>query len=158
MPLNLGEYTVPVGKVDVIKEGTDLTIVSYGSLVRMVEEAAIRLSKLGISAEVIDIQTLIPFDLEHEIFESLNKTNRLLIVDEDVPGGAAGYILSQILDPQDGYYALDSKPVLLSGTDHRPPYGTDGDYFSKPSVEDIVENAYSIMHELDPARFPSFYR
>lgn len=158
VPVNLGEYTVPLGKVEILKEGTDLTIVSYGSLIRMVEEAANRLTKLGISAEVIDIQTLIPFDLNHDIFESLHKTNRLLIVDEDVPGGAAGYILSQIVDQQNGYYALDSKPVLLSGTEHRPPYGTDGDYFSKPSVDDIVENAYSIMHELDPKRFPSFYR
>jgi pyruvate/2-oxoglutarate/acetoin dehydrogenase E1 component len=156
-PTNLGEFRVPLGKVEVMKTGSDMTVVTYGSMVRMVEEAAVQLLELGISIEVIDVQTLLPFDREHDILNSLQKTNRLLIVDEDVPGGASAFILQKILEEQNGYTHLDSLPSTLTATDHRPPYGTDGDYFSKPSVDDIVEKVYSIMHETAPEKFPKLY-
>ena len=154
MPENLGEYTVAVGKIDTLKEGNDITLVSYGSTLRIVEEAALELELLGISAEIIDIQSLLPFDREHEIKESVTKTNRILIIDEDMPGGATGYILQQLLDKQNIYPLLDSPPQTLSAQPHRPAYGSDGDYFSKPSLDDIVEKVYEMMHEVDPKTFP----
>src|SRR5690606_29557061 len=131
--------------------------VSYGSTFNLCTVAAQQLRELGINAELIDVQTLIPFDTHHMISESLSKTNRLMIVDEDVSSGATAYILDQVLVKQKGYYHLDSEPVTLSSKDHRPAYGSDGDYFSKPSVEDIVEAAYAIMHEANPSQFPSIY-
>ena len=154
MPTNLGEFRTPIGVVETVKEGSDITIVSYGSTLRIVEEAAKELNQAGIDAEVIDIQTLLPLDLNKDLVKSVAKTNRLLIVDEDVSGGASGYILQQILDEQNGYKHLDSKPQTLSAKPHRPAYGTDGDYFSKPSAEDIYEKVYEIMHEADPKNFP----
>lgn len=157
MPTNLGEFKTPIGVIETIKEGTDITIVSYGSTLRLVEQAAKELMEIGINAEVIDIQSLLPFDINHDIVKSLAKTNRLLIVDEDVPGGASAFMLQQIVDEQKGYKFLDSQPETLAAKAHRPAYGTDGDYFSKPSTEDIFEKVYQMIHESNPIKFPSLY-
>ena len=157
MPANIGEFTTPIGVVETVKEGTDITIVSYGSTLRLVEQAAKELLEIGIDVEVIDAQSLLPFDNNHDCVKSLQKTNRLLVVDEDVPGGASAYLLQQIVDVQEGYRFLDSKPETLASKAHRPAYGTDGDYFSKPSVEDIFEKIYAIMNEADPVKYPNLY-
>jgi pyruvate/2-oxoglutarate/acetoin dehydrogenase E1 component/TPP-dependent pyruvate/acetoin dehydrogenase alpha subunit len=157
MPNNLGEFKTPVGKVEVLREGKDISILSYGSTLRIVEQAAKELLEVGINVEVIDVQSLLPFDLDHDILKSIKKTNRLLVVDEDVPGGASAYILNQVLVEQDAYHYLDSKPETLSAKAHRPAYGTDGDYFSKPSVEDVFEKAYAIMNEFNPEQYPKLY-
>ncbi len=154
MPTNLGEFRTPIGVVETIKEGTDITLVSYGSTLRIVEEAAKELIQVGIYAEVIDIQSLLPLDLNKDLIESVKKTNRILVIDEDVSGGASAYILQHILDEQDGYKHLDSKPQTLTAKAHRPAYGTDGDYFSKPSTEDVFEKVYDMMHEVSPENFP----
>ncbi|GIV42470.1 MAG: transketolase [Vicingaceae bacterium] len=153
-PLNPGKYTTPLGVPEILKKGTDLTIVTYGSTTNIVLQAARELEKYSINAEIIDIRTLLPFDIHHIIVESLKKTNRLLIVDEDVPGGASGFIMKKILEDQKGYYYLDSEPKTLTGKEHRPAYASDGDYFSKPSFDDIVEAAYNIMHEANPKKYP----
>ena len=153
MPDNPGEFRTPVGVTDTIKEGADITIVSYGSTLRLIEEAAKDLQQLDISVEIIDVQSLLPFDINHDIVKSVAKTNRLLVIDEDVPGGASAYILQQIIDEQGGYQYLDSAPQTLSAKPHRPAYGTDGDYFSKPSIEDIVEKVYTVMHESNPQKY-----
>lgn len=157
MPLNYGEFKTPIGIVETIKEGTDITLVSYGSTLRLVEQAAIELAETGIDCEVIDIQSLLPFDINHDIAKSIQKTNRLLVIDEDVPGGASAYILQQIIEQQDAYKFLDSKPQTLSAKEHRPSYGTDGDYFSKPSIEDIYEKVYGILSESNPSKYPKLY-
>lgn len=157
LPNNIGEFKEPLGVPEVVKEGTDLTIVSYGSTFNLCEVAGQQLEALGISVELIDVQTLLPFDIEHQIVESIKKTNRLLVIDEDVSSGATAFMLDKILVEQKGYYHLDSAPETLSSKDHRPAYGSDGDYFSKPSIEDIVEKAYAIMHEADPSNYPSIY-
>ncbi len=157
MPNNIGEFTTPIGVVETIKQGDDLTIVSYGSTLRIVEQAAKELMEVGIDVEIIDAQSLLPFDRNHDCVKSLQKTNRLLVVDEDVPGGASAYILQQIVDVQEGYKFLDSKPETLASKPHRPSYGTDGDYFSKPSVEDVFEKVYAIMGEANPKKYPSLY-
>ncbi len=154
MPSNLSEIRTPIGVVETVKEGTDITLVSYGSTLRLVEQAAKELLTVGINAEVIDVQSLLPFDLNHDIVKSVAKTNRLLIIDEDVPGGATGYILHKLIDEQNIYAHLDSKPQTLSAQPHRPAFGTDGDYFSKPSTEDIFEKVYDIMNEVDPSSYP----
>ena len=154
MPNNLAEMRTPIGVVETIKEGKDITLVSYGSTVRIVEEAAKELQEVGIDAEIIDVQSLLPLDLDHKMVESLAKTNRLLVIDEDVPGGASSYILNNIIEDQGGYKFLDSKPQTLTAKAHRPPYGSDGDYFTKPSTDDVYERVYEIMHEADPNRFP----
>ena len=153
-PDNLGEFTVPVGKIEITKSGTDATVVTYGSTWRIVMEAAEVLAKLGINIEVIDIQSLIPFDLSHEIVESLKKTNRLIVIDEDVDGGATAFILQQILEKQKAFQYLDSAPLTIAANDHRPAYGSDGDYFSKPSVDDIVEKIYALFNEVNPQNYP----
>ena len=137
-----------------MKEGTDITLVSYGSTLRIVEEVAKELAQVDIDAEVIDVQSLLPFDINHDIVKSVQKTNRLLVIDEDVPGGASAYILQKVLDEQNAYRYLDSKPQTLTAKEHRPAYGTDGDYFSKPSAEDIFEKVYAIMHETNPNKYP----
>lgn len=155
LPNNLGEFRTPIGVVETVKEGSDITLVSYGSTFRLVEQAATELMEFGIDAEVIDLQSLLPFDLNHDLVKSVSKTNRLLVIDEDVPGGASSYILNKILEEQNGWMHLDSKPQTLTAKDHRPAYGTDGDYFSKPSVEDIFEKVYGIMNEADPSAFPA---
>ena len=154
MPTNIGEFKIPLGKVEILKTGVDITLVSYGSTLRLVLDAAHILTDLGINAEVIDIQCLIPFDLNHDIQKSLRKTNRLLVIDEDMPGGASSYIVNEILEQQNAYPLLDSPPQTLTAKAHRPAYGTDGDYFSKPSIDDIVEKAYDLIHESDPSSFP----
>lgn len=156
-PLNFGEFKTPIGVVETLKEGADITLVSYGSTLRLVQQAAEELLVLGIDCEVIDIQSLLPFDVNKDIVKSVAKTNRLLVIDEDVPGGASAYILQQILEEQDAYKYLDSKPQTLAAKAHRPAYGTDGDYFSKPSAEDIFEKIYSMMNEVNPSKFPSLY-
>lgn len=130
---------------------------SYGSTLRIVEQAAKELEELNISVEIIDAQSLVPFDIQHDTVKSLAKTNRLLVVDEDVPGGASAYLLQQVVENQNGYVHLDSKPETLTAKEHRPAYGTDGDYFSKPSVEDVVEKVYAIMNETNPAKYPNLY-
>jgi pyruvate/2-oxoglutarate/acetoin dehydrogenase E1 component/TPP-dependent pyruvate/acetoin dehydrogenase alpha subunit len=157
MPTNLGEFKTPIGVVETIKQGTDITLVSYGSTIRIVEQAAKELQEVGIDCEIIDAQSLLPFDKNHDCVKSIMKTNRLLVIDEDVPGGASAYILQQIIDEQNGYQYLDSQPQTLTSKAHRPAYGTDGDYFSKPSVEDIFEKVYAIMHEAKPEQYPSLY-
>lgn len=153
-PDNLGEFTVPVGKIEITKEGSDVTLVTYGSTWRIVTEAANELEKFGISSEVIDIQSLIPFDLNNEITESVKKTNRLVVIDEDVEGGTSAFILQQILEKQKAFRHLDSDPVTISAKNHRPAYGTDGDYFSKPSLDDMIEKIYGMFTEVNPAKFP----
>lgn len=157
MPTNLGEFKTPIGVVETIKTGSDITVVSYGSTLRIVEQAAKELLEIGIDVEIIDAQSLLPFDINHDCVKSIAKTNRLLVVDEDVPGGASAYILQQIIDEQNAYQYLDSKPQTLASKAHRPAYGTDGDYFSKPSVEDVFEKIYAIMHEAKPNRFTKLY-
>jgi pyruvate/2-oxoglutarate/acetoin dehydrogenase E1 component len=154
-PNNLGEFRTPIGEVETLKEGTDITLLSYGSTVRIVEKVAKELLEVGIDAEVIDAQSLLPFDKNHDVAKSLAKTNRLLIIDEDVPGGCSAYLLQEILENQGGYELLDSQPQTLTAKAHRPAYATDGDYFSKPSAEDIFEKTYAIMHEAEPQRFPA---
>lgn len=155
MPNNLGEFTVPLGVPEVLREGDDLTLVTYGSCVRVAEAAIEWLAKRGISVELIDVQTLLPFDLEHRIVESLKKTNRVLFLDEDFPGGATAFMMRQVLEVQGGYRYLDSPPTTLTAHEHRPPYGSDGDYFSKPNPEDVFEAVYELMREARPADFPA---
>ena len=157
MPLNYGEFKTPIGVVETLRKGTDITLVSYGSTLRLVEQATKELFEAGIDCEIIDLQSLLPFDINHDIVKSIAKTNRLLIIDEDVPGGAAAYILQQIVEEQNAYIHLDSKPQTLTAKAHRPAYGTDGDYFSKPSAEDIYEKVYEMMNEVNPSKFPSLY-
>ena len=157
MPTNLGEFKTPIGLVETIKSGKDITVVSYGSTLRIIEQAANELLEFGIAIEIIDVQSLLPFDLNKDIAKSVARTNRLLIVDEDVPGGASAYILQQIIDEQKSYFHLDSQPQTLTAKAHRPAYGTDGDYFSKPSAEDVFEKVYSMMNEVNPNQFPSLY-
>jgi len=153
-PKNLGEFCTPIGKVEKLKEGKDITLVSYGSTLRIVEKAAKELIEVGIDAEVIDAQTLLPFDIEMEVLESVKKTNRLLVIDEDVPGGCSAYLLNEIIEKQGAFKYLDSSPQTLSAKAHRPAYGSDGDYFSKPNREDIFEKVYNIMHEVSPNDYP----
>ena len=157
LPNNIGEFKIPLGIPEIVKEGTDLTIVSYGSTFNICEATVKILEEVGISVELIDVKTLIPFDINHKIKSSLEKTNRLMIVDEDVSSGATGYMLDKILLEQQSFTVLDSVPTTLSANDHRPAYGTDGDYFSKPSSDDIFEKAYAIMNEANPAKYPALY-
>jgi len=153
-PTNIGEYNVSLGYVDFITRGKDITVVSYGSTLKLIEKSLTELSKHDIEIELIDLQTLIPLDINMDIVKSLEKTNKLLIVDEDFPGGASSHILKVILEDQDGFKYLDSKPITLTAKEHRTPYGSDGDYFSKPSLDDIFESCYKIMHEYNPKKYP----
>ncbi|MCS7018332.1 MAG: thiamine pyrophosphate-dependent enzyme [Cytophagales bacterium] len=157
LPDNIGEFTVPLGIPEVIRQGTDVTVVTYGSMCRIVIEAAEDLAKVGIEIEVVDVQTLLPFDRFGIIGQSVRKTNRVIFADEDVPGGASAYMLQQTMDNQDIYQYLDSKPVCISAKAHRPPYGSDGDYFTKPNPEDIFDAVYAMMHEVDPRKYPAIY-
>ena len=154
MPTNLGEFSIPVGEIELLKSGIDITLISYGSTLRIVQKVAIDLEKHEISAEVIDIQTLLPFDIKCEIRQSIIKTSRLVIIDEDMPGGGSAYILQQLMDNQNIYQYLDTQPKLISAKPHRPAYGEDGDYFSKPSADDIFEEVYEIMYETNPSKYP----
>jgi pyruvate/2-oxoglutarate/acetoin dehydrogenase E1 component len=155
LPQNVGQFTIPLGQPEVLRQGDDLTLVTYGSCVRIAQAAADRLAEAGISTELIDVQTLLPFDIDHAIADSVRKTNRLLVLDEDVPGGASAYILQEVLETQRGYRWLDAAPATLTAHPHRSPYGSDGDYASKPSVEDVFEKAYAMMVEADPAHYPA---
>lgn len=154
LPTNLGEFKTPIGVVETVKEGNDITLVSYGSTLRIVEQVAKELLEVDIDAEVIDVQSLLPLDINHDIVKSVEKTNRLMVIDEDIPGGASAYIMQEILEKQNAYRYLDSKPETLTAKEHRPAYGTDGDYFSKPSAEDIFEKVYSVFHEVNPEKYP----
>ena len=153
-PSNLGEFCTPIGVVETVKKGEDITLVSYGSTLRMVHKVAKELLEVGIDAEVIDAQSILPFDLNHDVVKSVQKTNRLLVIDEDVPGGGSAYLLQEILEKQGAYRYLDSAPQTLSAKAHRPAYASDGDYFSKPNEEDIFEKVYEIMHESNPRDYP----
>ena len=156
LPDNLGEYTTPLGVPETLMEGNDVTIVSYGSTLRVIEEAAKQLQEFGITCELIDVQTLLPFDINHSIVESIKKTNKVIFIDEDVPGGATAYMMQQVLEEQEAYKYLDAKPLTIAAKAHRPAYGTDGDYFSKPSAEDIFEAVMNMMHEYNPTQYPKF--
>lgn len=155
LPKNLGEFTTPIGKVDVMREGSDVTVLTYGSNCTIAEAAVAELAKLGVDVELIDAQSLIPFDIEKEVSKSLQKTNTLIIIDEDVRGGGSAFLLQNILEDQEGYRYLDSAPSTLTSKDHRPAFASDGDYFSKPSLDDMIEGIYAVMHEKDPAKYPA---
>ncbi|HEV7381813.1 MAG TPA: thiamine pyrophosphate-dependent enzyme, partial [Dyadobacter sp.] len=157
LPDNIGEIYLPLGVPEILKEGKDVTIVTYGSMCRIVMEAASQLSKMGIDAEIIDVQTLLPFDISESIVESIKKTNRVIFADEDMPGSASAYMMQQVVEKQNAYRWLDSAPVTISAKDHRPPYGSDGDYFTKPNTDDIFDAAYKMMHEANPHQFPELY-
>ncbi len=156
LPDNVAEFTLPLGIPEVLEEGSDVTLVTYGSCVRIAQDAMEQLSEMGISVELIDVQSLLPFDINHSIVESLKKTNRIVFLDEDVPGGATSYMMQEVLEKQKGYFHLDSEPRTITSKAHRPAYGTDGDYFSKPSAEEVFEVIYDLMRESDPTRFPAF--
>ena len=158
LPANIGDFKLPLGVPEVLRPGRDVTVVTYGACCRIAMEAAEKLAEVGIEAEVVDVQTLLPFDLHGRIAESMRRTNRVLFVDEDVPGGATAYMLQQVVESQGGFAWLDSPPRTLTAKAHRPPYGSDGDYFSKPNRESIFEAVYDLMNEADPASFPIFYR
>jgi pyruvate/2-oxoglutarate/acetoin dehydrogenase E1 component/TPP-dependent pyruvate/acetoin dehydrogenase alpha subunit len=157
LPDNVGEICIPLGQPEIIRKGSDLTIVTYGSMCRIVMEAASQLQSSDIDVEVIDVQTLLPFDINSSIVESIKKTNRVIFADEDMPGSASAYMMQQVVEKQNAYRWLDSPPVTISAKDHRPPYGSDGDYFSKPNMDDIFEAVYKIMHEADPDRYPELF-
>ncbi|WP_246011884.1 alpha-ketoacid dehydrogenase subunit alpha/beta [Chryseotalea sanaruensis] len=157
MPSNLGEYTVPLGVPEILREGSDVTIVTYGSMCRVILDAAQELDKVGISCEVIDAQSLLPFDVHHSIVESVRKTNRLVLADEDVPGGASAYMMQKVVEEQGAYRYLDSQPLTIAAKEHRPAYASDGDYFSKPNPETVFDKIYAMMQEAEPERFPAIY-
>ncbi len=156
LPDNIGKYTVPLGVPEILKEGNDVTFVTYGSCIRVAQDGINLLEKIGISVELIDIQTLLPFDLEHRILDSLKKTNRIIFMDEDVPGGATSYMMQEVLEVQGGYQYLDSSPKTITASAHRTPFGSDGDYFSKPNAEDVFNAVYDLMRETDPLKYPEF--
>jgi pyruvate/2-oxoglutarate/acetoin dehydrogenase E1 component len=157
LPDNIGRFTVPLGVPEVLRAGTDVTVVTYGATCRIALEAAALLARAGVEAEVIDVQSLVPFDRPGRIVESLKKNGRILFVDEDVPGGTTAYMLQEVIERQGGTTWLDAEPRTLPGRAHRPAYGSDGDYWSKPNAEDIFQAAYALMNEQDPRRYPLFY-
>ncbi len=157
MPSNLAEFTVPLGVPEVLKEGSDVTIVTYGAMCKISLDAAAQLEEMGISAEVIDVQSLMPFDIHHFIAKSVKKTNRVIFTDEDVPGGGTAFMMKEVLETQKAYQWLDSAPRTLPAKEHRPAYSSDGDYFSKPNAEDLVDLVYEMMNEADPVKYPSLY-
>lgn len=157
MPLNLGRFRVPVGIPEILSEGADITIVTYGSCVRIAQDALQQLTEFDISAELVDVQTLLPFDINHLIVESLKKTNKVIFFDEDVPGGATAYMMQKVLEEQKGYYFLDAEPKTLTARDHRAAYSTDGDYFSNPNAEDLFEAVYNLMHDANPDKYPKIF-
>ena len=156
-PTNIGEFTVPLGKPEILKHGTDITVVTYGACVRIAQDAAVQLQEFGIDVELIDVQSLLPFDLQHVVTGSLKKTNKVLFFDEDVPGGATAYMMQKVLEEQGGYYYLDAPPRTLTAHAHRPAYSTDGDYFSNPNAEDVFDSVYNIMHEVNPVKYPKIF-
>ena len=157
LPVNLGEFCLPLGEVEILNQGTDVTLVTYGSCVRVAQDAINQLSEHGISVELIDVQSLLPFDINHDITASLKKTNKVLFLDEDVSGGGTSFMMQQVIEVQGGFKYLDLEPKTLTAKDHRPAYGSDGDYFSKPSSEDVFDAVYSMMHQYNPAQYPSIY-
>jgi len=157
MPSNVGEFNVPFGKIETLIPGSDVTIVTYGSCVKIAEDAVKQLTEFNISAELIDVQSLLPFDLNHDIVKSLKKTNKILFFDEDVPGGATAYMMQKVLDEQNGYFLLDAAPRTLTSKEHRPAYTTDGDYFSNPNAEDVFDAVYDMMHEYNPNKYPAIF-
>jgi pyruvate/2-oxoglutarate/acetoin dehydrogenase E1 component len=157
MPENIGEFTIPLGVPEVLQTGNDVTLVTYGSSVRIAQEAIKQLEETGVSVELIDVQSLLPFDVHHQIVESVKKTNRLVVLDEDVSGAASAFILDKIMVEQKAYFYLDSEPITIHAEDVRPAYGSDADYFIKPSAEDVFERIYALMHEADPTRFSKMY-
>ncbi|MEJ2005922.1 MAG: transketolase C-terminal domain-containing protein, partial [Cyclobacteriaceae bacterium] len=157
IPDNVDTFTVPLGKPDILREGSDVTIVTYGSMCRIVMEAANQLQQVGINCEVIDVQTLLPFDIDHSILRSVMKTNRVIFADEDVPGGASAYMMQQVVEGQNAWRYLDSIPVTISAKEHRPAYASDGDYYSKPNVETVFDRVYRMMAEADPSSYPDIY-
>lgn len=156
-PTNMGEFKTPVGKPEIMEEGTDLTLVTYGSCVRIAREAVKQLKEFDISVELIDVQTLIPFDIHGRIYDSLKKTNKILFFDEDVPGGATTYMLQKVLEARKGFFHLDLEPRTLTAKSHRAAYSSDGDYFSNPNAEDVFETVYRMMHEYNPSRYPGIF-
>jgi pyruvate/2-oxoglutarate/acetoin dehydrogenase E1 component len=157
MPENIGEFCLPLGVPEIIQPGNDVTLVTYGAMCRIVLEASQSLNSVGIKPEVIDVRTLLPFDIKSIILESLRKTSRIVFIDEDVPGGASAYMLQKIIDEQGGYYWLDSKPQTISAKSHRPAYGSDGDYWSKPNKEIVFKKVYGIMNEVNPIKYPDIF-
>lgn len=157
IPDNIDEFTLPLGRPETLREGKDVTIVTYGSMCRVVMDAAEELEEVGISVEVIDVQTLLPFDVTHSIVNSLKKTNRVVFADEDVPGGASAFMMQQVLETQGGYFHLDSQPITITGKAHRPAYGSDGDYWSKPNPETVFDEVYALMSEVIPEKYPNLY-
>jgi len=156
-PSNMGEFKIPLGKPEILHKGKDITLVTYGSCVRIADDAVNQLKDYNIEVELIDVQSLLPFDTDHLISKSLKKTNRVLFFDEDVPGGATAYMMQKVIEDQKGYFHLDSEPRTLSGKAHRAAYSTDGDYFSNPNPEDVFEAVYNIMHESNPLQFPKIF-
>jgi len=156
-PVNMGQFRIPLGIPEVLTEGEDLTLVTYGSCVRIAQSAVEQLKEFNIHVELIDVQTLLPFDLHHSILESVKKTNKVVFFDEDVPGGATAYMMQRVLEQQKAYYYLDAEPVTITAHEHRPAYSSDGDYFSNPNAEDVFEVVYGIMHESDPGKYPEIY-
>ena len=157
LPDNISEFTVPLGVPEILREGKDITLVTYGACCRIAMDAAKHLETTGVETEVIDVQSLLPFDINSKILESLKKTSRIVFLDEDVPGGATAYMMQEVLEKQGGYYWLDSEPRTLAAKPHRPAYGSDGDYFSKPGVENVFETVYELMHESNPGKYPLFF-
>jgi pyruvate/2-oxoglutarate/acetoin dehydrogenase E1 component len=157
VPANIGEFKIPVGLPEVLKKGSDITVVTYGSCVRIAQDAASQLQDFGIDVELIDVQSLLPFDINHSIVESLKKTNKVVFFDEDVPGGATAFMMQKVLEEQKGYYYLDAEPRTLTAHAHRPAYSTDGDYFSNPNAEDVFDTVYNLMHEVNPYKYPKIF-
>jgi len=157
LPENIGEFKIPLGVPEILKEGTDITLVTYGSCVRIAINAIEQLEEFGISVELIDVQTLLPFDINHVIAKSVKKTNKVVFFDEDVPGGATAYMMQKVLEEQKAFFSLDAEPRTICAKDHRPAYGTDGDYFSNPNAEDVFETLYGIMNDTNPSKFPLLY-
>ncbi len=157
VPANIGEFRIPIGVPEIIKHGTDVTLVTYGSCVRIAEEAAAQLQDFGIDVELIDVQSLLPFDIHHTIAESLKKTNKIVFFDEDVPGGATAFMMQKVLEEQKGFYYLDAEPKTITAQEHRPAYSTDGDYFSNPNAEDVFDTIYNLMHDVNPVKYPKIF-
>jgi pyruvate/2-oxoglutarate/acetoin dehydrogenase E1 component len=153
----MGEFRLPIGKPEIIKSGADISLVTYGSCVRIAEEAVEQLKDFDIDVELIDVQTLLPFDIDHVILDSIRKTNKVLFFDEDVPGGATAFMMQKVLEEQKAFFYLDSKPVTVTAKDHRAAYSTDGDYFSNPNAEDVFDAVYNIMHDVNPAKYPKIF-
>jgi pyruvate/2-oxoglutarate/acetoin dehydrogenase E1 component len=155
-PDNIGEYSIPLGVPEVMTQGKDITVVSYGSTLKIAMEAVEQLKKHDIAVELIDVQTLLPFDINSVILGSLKKTGKILFVDEDVPGGTTAYMMQEVVEKQKGWFYLDSQPRTLAAKEHRPAYSSDGDYLSKPSAEDIFDEVYAMMREAKPEKYPDF--